>query len=355
MNFLKKLFTFGSDAKKIEENIGENEPRPPKQKTHENGIFSKVKTDNAYTLLLSKFMWGSSLKDYECSQVTSYWTPVLGMEANQVIKKFVEHNLIVPANLQIRMNARLGVSDLKKLLKDRGLKVSGKKDQLIKRLVDSDPENMDSEVGSSDIYMCSEKTLPIAEAYIAEEAAIKERTMSKCFDLLNAQELLKAVNLVSEYELGRVIQRGIGADFSDTSQPFKELKTIFSCRPLILKKMTDENIDTLRPLAGMFMLWGVSKLPKKWVPDDYDTGIRLDPITTARMICFYVSHQEEINFCRESGIKKIEILSGGGCVRCSKLNGKVYTLSKVPELPYEHCTCDRGCRCSTVAVSDDIF
>jgi hypothetical protein len=33
------------------------------------------------------------------------------------------------------------------------------------------------------------------------------------------------------------------------------------------------------------------------------------------------------------------------CPACKKLSGKRFKISEVPELPYEQCTSEMGCRC----------
>ena len=47
------------------------------------------------------------------------------------------------------------------------------------------------------------------------------------------------------------------------------------------------------------------------------------------------------------GVKTAHIACchSGSCEACESLDGRTYTLAKMPELPYEHCTCALGCRC----------
>jgi hypothetical protein len=38
------------------------------------------------------------------------------------------------------------------------------------------------------------------------------------------------------------------------------------------------------------------------------------------------------------------------CGACQQLDGKRFALDKLPEMPYEKCTCEVGCRCLLTAV-----
>jgi hypothetical protein len=49
---------------------------------------------------------------------------------------------------------------------------------------------------------------------------------------------------------------------------------------------------------------------------------------------------------RSGGANSVEILGAGdSCPACRKIVGQRFAIDKIPELPYEHCTCDVGCRC----------
>jgi hypothetical protein len=46
-----------------------------------------------------------------------------------------------------------------------------------------------------------------------------------------------------------------------------------------------------------------------------------------------------------SAVGHLRDRDGTTTVTCDALDGKTHTLAKLPELPYEHCTCALGCRC----------
>jgi hypothetical protein len=76
----------------------------------------------------------------------------------------------------------------------------------------------------------------------------------------------------------------------------------------------------------------------------------MDNDTAARMIEFHAHYQRDIARYRAWGVKTVEILAtDDSCAACKKLAKKKYKIDQVPELPYEKCTSEIGCRCTTVA------
>ena len=103
----------------------------------------------------------------------------------------------------------------------------------------------------------------------------------------------------------------------------------------------------------MMHLWGTREA-RAWLPRDLKTGLRMDEDAAARMILFYVSHQRElVNYRRLTqlrflSVKYFEISRVGdscSCSACQRMAKKKYTLEDVPELPYEKCKSEMGCRC----------
>jgi len=66
-----------------------------------------------------------------------------------------------------------------------------------------------------------------------------------------------------------------------------------------------------------------------------------------RMIGFYANRQRELERWKPLGVTtaRIACSHSGSCDAREALDEKRYALSKLPELPYEHCTCALGCRC----------
>ena len=95
-------------------------------------------------------------------------------------------------------------------------------------------------------------------------------------------------------------------------------------------------------------LWSIRRA-KNFIPPNLETGLLLDGISAARMIKFHALNQVHLAQCRDLGCKSVEISTandGVTCEACQKIGVRKYRIDKVPELPYEKCTSDSGCRCS---------
>jgi len=93
--------------------------------------------EQAELLLLSKFLYPQAL-DY--FKETSYWDEVLKEPQISIIERFIKDGLITNASSSSVMDYQYNTTKLKSMLKERGLKVSGLKADLIKRLVSADPD-----------------------------------------------------------------------------------------------------------------------------------------------------------------------------------------------------------------------
>jgi hypothetical protein len=93
---------------------------------------------DAHLLLLGKFAHPQE----QGAIAGDEWEAVLGQPVQKTIRRFVEDGALVAAGLAGSMEAKFKVSDLRGLLQQRNLPVSGRKADLIARLVQADPEGM---------------------------------------------------------------------------------------------------------------------------------------------------------------------------------------------------------------------
>ena len=170
---------------------------------------------------------------------------------------------------------------------------------------------------------------------------------------LRERRFKEASEMVSAFEAQQVFPRGVGVDWKhcNSARDVEMLKVMFNSRPKILGSLTDEQMAHLRVAAGMMYLWGTSQA-ENWLPDNFETELVMDNDAAARMISFHASHQFDIAQYHASGIKKVEVLAtDNSCAACKKMAKRKYKLDEVPELPYEKCTSEMGCRC-TIVVAD---
>ena len=247
------------------------------------------------------------------------------------------------------MDCNFKVTDLKSILKRKGLRGSGAKSKLIDRLIAFDRNAMLELTQGTDAYRCTLTGRQLAEAYVEHEETKRAGIENDVLSLLIAGEYAKAVHEVAQFEAGQVFARGLGIDWMnyDGTSDVESIRAIFTTTPAILRGIEKDRLRQIRPAAGMMHLWGTGTA-KKWLPDGFDTGIHLDGNTACRMLVFHAANVRNLKQFEECGIKSVKIIGSGDdgcCDECKKISGRKYRLHEIPELPYPSCTSEDGCRC----------
>jgi len=306
----------------------------------------------AHLLFLSKFLYPKTTQEFA---KLDYWKDVLAEAPDKAIKRFMNEGLLVSPGLPEHLAYRYKVSELQAILKQRSLSVSGRKAELISRLIEADPGGMKSAVAGLTVLECSEHGREIANQYLASEKEKRDATDREALVMLQKGKFKEASLVVAAYEAKQVFPRGIGIDWKNynPTHTVAILRAIFAGRPKILARLDEGKLGPLRLAAGMMELWGVNKA-RGWLPPDFETGPVMDNDAAARMLAFYAWHQVRMEEYRKSDfVKSVEVLTANDehvCEACRNLATKEYKLSEVPELPYEKCTSEMGCRCGVSGV-----
>lgn len=310
------------------------------------------KSSQPHLLLLSKFMRGDSPAHYVTAK---HWQSILKEEPKKAIKRFIKEKMLEPAGLAELLHFKFKASELKNMLKVRQLKVSGRKLELITRLINFDKDGMIEATKGLHLLRCSSEAMRIAEEYISREKERRSTTETEVLRFLEIGEYINAVRTVVAFEASQVFPRGLGIDWNnyDVDSEIKALKTIFDKKPRILDNIDNDRLEKLRVAAGMMKLWGTNTTAS-WLPKDFITGIHLDGDSAARMLVFYAYHLRNIEHYKEACVRTLEVMSVGDsctCSACQGISGKKYKLEDIPELPYSKCMCEIGCRCTTIATT----
>lgn len=293
-----------------------------------------------------------------------YWeTPLRELPA-VAIERFIKMGWLMPATLAAKLGSRLKASDLKPLLKERGLRVSGRKDKLIERLIAADEAGMTALVAEMKVYECSPEARTRAEQYKLEQAQQRAMTEDRVLNQLRARDFRGASQTVAAFEAAQVFSRGIGIDWSkpNVTRDVEQLKAIFELKPKILDGLAEAEWEPLRVATGMMALWGTGST-KSWLPGTLVGVPKFDTDTAARMLLFAANHKlrmVEYRQLSESGVgvKRFEVsVTADSCPVCKQMAGRRYALSELPDLPHAECTHPYGCRCMAMPVFDrqDIF
>lgn len=303
----------------------------------------------SYLALLQRFL---SLRDARTG-VPEYWEPMFGTHPQKVVEGMLQLNMLEPASLAETIEYCHTGAELKKLLAARGLKVSGRKAEQSQRLLDADPEGMRRLVADRQIVRCTPATRGIVQSWIDRQAQILETATDELITALRNRKFNAAIQIADAWRVQRFEPPVHPAQEAMTipSQPrtlearTREVAAMFTLRPKILRGLSSDQWEGLHVNYAVWQLLGQSA-DEKCMPGFTGLG-EMDAATVMRMMGFYASHQRELEQWNPLGVKtaRIACCHSGSCDACEALDEKRYALSKLPELPYEDCTCALGCRC----------
>ena len=334
MGFLKRLL--GSRK-------GSTQPQSRQTATPRH---TRWRSSRAHLLLLTKFLWPQDVGE---SADRGYWDEVLGESHRQAVDRFLSEGFLFEAGLKERISSRFRVADMKPLLKARGLKVSGRKAELIDRLVEADQAYMAHAVADVRLLACSDEGRAVAEKYLGDAEQERKQAEQTALAFLKAGDYGRASQAVATYEAEQVFSRGMGIDWNhyDPSHDVARLKLIFGGRPKVLAAVDEQGLSHLRIAAGMLQLWRTGDVDS-WLPAGFETGVAYDNRTAAWMLVTNAVYRHELAQLRDLGARSVEYLGrndGEVCDACRQIQGRLYRLDDAPELPYAGCTSVTGCRC----------
>jgi hypothetical protein len=301
--------------------------------------------------LLSLFAKARSFSTITSGEWQEIWKQKLRENPKLALNRFVKENMLVKADSGSILDVQYKVSDLKNICKKYGLSVSGKKADLINRILNNLPENAIRKLATfNDVYVCTNQARPIVDEYIKTENERRIKAEHLTWEYLSRRQFLEAVKTKALFENERVFQAGLNIDWKnyDLKTDVSVLNFIFSAKFKLLNSFSSEQLFVIRMIAAMSMLWGEDRA-KEWLTENIDKSLPFDVMTVSRMVMFYGCNKGTL----ERYKKEQDIIAGvsiscanDSCSECKKLENKVFHFNNVPELPYENCTSTKGCRCS---------
>lgn len=308
------------------------------------------RSDEARLLLLSKFLKPRRVEEYAASTA---WRAALQEDPVRVIRQLRNEGMLIEGDMAARLQCVSTLADLREMCRRAGLPVSGRKANLVERIIGSDPASARSATSAVVVFQCTERGRVAAAKYLDNAKSKRDDAERQVFFLLRQRRFREASVLVAAYESAQVFPRGIGIDWSehDPAEDVALLRIIFERTPRILSGLVERHSEELRVAAGMMQLWSLT-LIDKWLPSDMETGLRFCNSTAARMLVFHALHVLQLAQYRGIGAgKRYRILSSSDpCPTCKRIAGRTFAVNEYFELPYEHCTDEMGCRCSIAAV-----
>lgn len=304
--------------------------------------------------VLTKFLRVSTSDYLTTILYGKQWEDVSKTSITKTIQKLIDGKLIIPPDLSQQLDYAYKASELKGFCNERGIKASGKKDELIERLIATDETGMRTKVKDKNIFICSNEGNKLAKDYLDFRNNESDLAKGAILQALKMRDCKLASRTLINYESNQFFQRGINIDWKQEKEEnyIPTLSYILSKVPTVLRDIPEEKLELLRLVAGLNYLWG--KNDWSLLDNAENISSKYDNVTCARLLDSYSRNLREIKeyhvLAVETGNRKykVEINTCNDefvCSECAKLAKKKYPLSgEIPELP--HIDCKNGCRCS---------
>lgn len=299
----------------------------------------------AHMLLLSKFLRPRVPDDFVQS---APWKAALRETPRKAIKRYLHEGLLEKVHLHDCLDYKYRGPELRLMLEQMGSPAWGHKAELIQRLIDADPRSARAAVRGLRLLRCSEKGQAIAAQFLAQRRESRAKLDSQVLSALQQGRIREATQRIATFETQQALPRTIDGPWKryDTSTDFAILKAIFQGKPGILGSLGEDHMHCLRLAAAMMHLCGTEEC-QAWLPDRFQVPLRIDNETAARMILFSAYHRCNVVSFLAAGIDTVGIQTRHNpCPACQAIAQRTYPISEVPELPYEACSHEMGCRCT---------
>jgi hypothetical protein len=302
----------------------------------------------ARSLLLSHFL---QPVNPDCVSGFGYLEADLGEGYGSTIQGFIRDGLLVPYSVTpgdlSGIQSIFGIGELKEMLRQRGLDLSGrKKEDLVRRLLASDFAGIAAIVsarryGSTHgLMQCSASGTALANRYgqhrqameSAVEAALREGKIENATRIYGAFEQERPRY---SWERGDTIRPNVPMIACSKN----EILTALTATPTALLPYPEAEIREARIQAAMALL-GIKRVPR-FTPE-------MKAVNT--LIVYAQLHRDTESWLRSGVVAGIivQCSNDGPCEECKKMEGKVWPIGAVPELPNPACTSPGGCRCALV-------
>jgi len=313
---------------------------------------SDMRYSSAHLLLLSRFL---NPQEPETLARQACWTEALRQTVQRAACQLQDDGLLASLSVAELAEYRLKVADLRAMCKERALPVTGRKNDLVARLVEADPRGVRAALAGPTVLRCSDRGQEMAHRYLESEKAKKDSLKASVFQMLERKRFREASLAVACYEAEQVFPRGMGIDWKhyEPSHDVRTLEHIFQRTPKALKSVPRNQLCMPRIAAGMMHLFGSWSEVESHIPAGGDTGSSNDCFNEARMLLSHAVFLTAMQGFRELGPRVFIQVNNAGdehvCPACRRLTDRQYKPDQVPELPYEGCTSRDGCRCWVTA------
>jgi hypothetical protein len=172
-------------------------------------VVSNIRSSpKAKDALLARFQRGQDVDD-----LADWWDKKLDEDRFVVVDDYYQTGLVEPMPLAEKLEWELNLAQLKPLCKARGLKVSGRKTELARRLCEADDQGMAELVGNKRIMRLTPSGQGKVMAYYEQENAEYKLAEREILAHLNDGNLTDAIAVSHKYKSNMLWPSGGDEDF----------------------------------------------------------------------------------------------------------------------------------------------
>ena len=290
-------------------------------------------------------------KPTDIPQLLRWWTSNID-NPSAVVEKWISDGILVTADAEAVLSKIFQIHQLKELLQNRNLPLSGNKPELIKRLLDNDKLGMEEILSDHKLFLRSPESQKIIDECKQQIKSAFEFAKQKCFELLKEGKAKDACKVFVAY------QRYVNdPKYQISPDTVREIQCALESTPQILSNFSPEIAKMLQVMAGMKKLWGEhTSILNDWLPENLGSVVLTDDMQAAMN---YIRVSADIKLKLDDYkefAKQVKISFHPGdiesCNLCLALDGQIFNINEVPVLPMLGCKSKLGCQCNINIVYD---
>ena len=300
----------------------------------------------AHIDLLGKF-----IKPRDIAQVLNwqYLKDSIKESPKDAIGRFIQEDILIPCEVDEVLDCVFTASDLKKMAKEEGLKTTGTKAELVERLVTANRPQMEKATSKFKIMKCSPHAREFVENFEQSKQQALESAKQKSFEALLKGDAREAYKVFLAYQREYIMPELEARIFE-----IEKLNFVLTSAPKVLGTIGPSNLASLRAATCMPVLW-YNEPAENWLPESFVSPLKSNKVSINYLKCNAEIREDLARYGNYA--KKVKLTFDENdiesCALCLKLNEKVFDLKDFPELPFEGCASETGCKCRVDSVFDE--
>jgi hypothetical protein len=274
---------------------------------------------------------------------------ILQDQPSRFIRTAINDGTIKKASLKGYLSSSYTVTKLKEIGKKYGIKISGNKDEIVDQIIKSNIDELNKDYKKSDVYELSIFGKEKLKYYDDRKEKYKNLYLEYITESIKNDLLQEAANAYVFFRNNALSDFGLNVEWNaqaarDLTKKLKEIKNIPHKN---LKFIPQEQFTRNVPVAMIQELLGGTNINYSF--SEENDNFKFDDLTVCRLISSNQYFHNELKELKSINMKKVEVQTVNDqsvCEYCRSMSNKIFDIDTIPEIPFEKCTCDFGCRCT---------